>query len=177
MQTPQLLIGGQAWHGLTLQLEPLLAGTRVTAKGQEVDGSLLMSDSGPWHADIDYLYYNPQWAGSEKSDPLAKAALQEPQSPSTVSFHNWPALQLRCKACWILGQNVGRVTADLTPKGSVPTLSNGLIEAGNGRAKVSGQWQQDHLGDKTALNVALSGAKIDETLVFWPDNPNKRCFI
>ncbi|WP_145577300.1 AsmA2 domain-containing protein YhdP [Yersinia alsatica] len=167
LQTPQLLIGGQAWHGLILQLEPLLAGTKVTAKGQEVDGSLLMSDSGPWHADIDYLYYNPQWAGSEKSDPLAKAALQEPQSPSTVSFHNWPALQLRCKACWILGQNVGRVTADLTPKGSVLTLSNGLIEAGNGRAKVSGQWQQDHLGDKTALNVALSGAKIDETLSFF----------
>ncbi|ATM94261.1 Uncharacterized protein involved in outer membrane biogenesis [Yersinia frederiksenii] len=167
LQTPQLLIGGQAWHDLTLQLEPLLAGTKVTAKGQEVDGSLLMSDSGPWHADIDYLYYNPQWAGSEKNDPLAKAALQEPQSPSAISFNNWPALQLRCKACWILGQNVGRVNADLTPKGSVLTLSNGLIEAGNGRAKISGQWQQDHLGDKTSLNVALSGPKIDETLSFF----------
>lgn len=167
LQTPQLLIGGQAWHDLTLQLEPLLAGTKVTAKGQEVDGSLLMSDSGPWHADIDYLYFNPQWAGSEKNDPLAKAALQEPQSPSAISFNNWPALQLRCKACWILGQNVGRVNADLTPKGSVLTLSNGLIEAGNGRAKISGQWQQDHLGDKTSLNVALSGPKIDETLSFF----------
>lgn len=167
LQTPQLLIGGQAWHDLTLQLEPLLAGTKVTAKGQEVDGSLLMSDSGPWHADIDYLYFNPQWAGSEKNDPLAKAALQEPQSPSAISFNNWPALQLRCKACWIFGQNVGRVNADLTPKGSVLTLSNGLIEAGNGRAKISGQWQQDHLGDKTSLNVALSGPKIDETLSFF----------
>ena len=167
LQTPQLLIGGQAWHDLTLQLEPLLAGTKVTAKGQEVNGSLLMAESGPWHADIDYLYYNPQWAGNEKNDPLAKAALQEPQSPSALSFHDWPALQLRCKECWVLGQSIGRVNADLVPKGSVLTLSNGLIEAGNGRAKISGQWQQDSLGDKTSLNIALSGPKIDETNSFF----------
>ncbi|OWF82157.1 TIGR02099 family protein [Yersinia rohdei] len=167
LQTPQLLMGGQAWHNLTLQVEPLLVGTKVTAKGQEVDGSVLMAESGPWHADIDYLYYNPQWTASEEKDPLAKAALQEPTSTGTVSFHNWPALQLRCKACWILGQSVGRVNADLTPKGSVLTLSNGLIEAGNGRAKVSGQWQQEGLDNKTSLIIALSGPKIDETNSFF----------
>ncbi|MGP2424009.1 AsmA2 domain-containing protein YhdP [Yersinia sp. 2538 StPb PI] len=167
LQTPQLLVGGQAWHQLTLLVEPLLTGTHVTAKGQEVDGSLLMAEHGPWHADIDYLYYNPQWTTHEAQDPLAQAALQEPQTASKISFRDWPALQLRCKSCWILGQNVGRINADLTPKGSVLALTNGLIEAGNGRAKVSGQWQQDSNGDKTALNIALSGPKIDETISFF----------
>ncbi|MGP2412071.1 AsmA2 domain-containing protein YhdP [Yersinia sp. 2553 StPb PI] len=167
LQTPQLLVGGQAWHQLTVLVEPLLTGTHVTAKGQEVDGSLLMAEHGPWHADIDYLYYNPQWTTHEAQDPLAQAALQEPQTASKISFRDWPALQLRCKSCWILGQNVGRINADLTPKGSVLTLTNGLIEAGNGRAKVSGQWQQDSNGDKTALNIALSGPKIDETISFF----------
>ncbi|CNI44591.1 Uncharacterized protein involved in outer membrane biogenesis [Yersinia pekkanenii] len=167
LQTPQLLVGGQTWHQLTLQLEPLLSGTKVTAKGQEVEGSLLMADQGPWHADIDYLYYNPQWAASEQKNPLAQAALQEPQSHSNISFRDWPAVQLRCKACWILGQNVGRINADLTPKGSILTLTNGLIEAGNGRAIITGQWQQDGTGDQTALNVALSGPKIDETISFF----------
>ncbi|MGP2514253.1 AsmA2 domain-containing protein YhdP [Yersinia sp. 2545 StPb PI] len=167
LQTPQLLVGGQAWHQLTLLVEPLLTGAHVTAKGQEVDGSLLMAEHGPWHADIDYLYYNPQWTTHEAQDPLAQAALQEPQTASKISFRDWPALQLRCKSCWILGQNVGRINADLTPKGSVLTLTNGLIEAGNGRAKVSGQWQQDSNGDKTALNIALSGPKIDETISFF----------
>ncbi|MDA5492993.1 AsmA2 domain-containing protein YhdP [Yersinia intermedia] len=167
LQTPQLLVGGQAWHQLTLLIEPLLTGTQVTAKGQEVDGSLLMAEHGPWRADINYLYYNPQWTTHEAQDPLAQAALQEPQAPSKISFRDWPALQLRCKSCWILGQNVGRINADLTPQGSVLVLTNGLIEAGNGRAKVSGEWQQDRNGDKTALNIALSGPKIDETISFF----------
>lgn len=167
LQTPQLLVGGQAWHQLTLLIEPLLTGTQVTAKGQEVDGSLLMAEHGPWRADINYLYYNPQWTTHEAQDPLAQAAVQEPETPSKISFRDWPALQLRCKSCWILGQNVGRINADLTPKGSVLALTNGLIEAGNGRANVSGEWQQDRNGDKTALNIALSGPKIDETISFF----------
>lgn len=167
LETPQLLVGGQAWHQLTLWVEPLLTGTKVTAKGKEVTGSLLMEDHGIWHADIDYLYYNPQWAASEAKEPLAQAALQPPESPSKISFRDWPALQLRCKACWFLGQNIGRINADLTPKGDILTLTNGLIEAGNGRAKMSGQWQQGSAGDKTTLNVALTGPKIDETISFF----------
>ncbi|CQH25509.1 AsmA2 domain-containing protein YhdP [Yersinia frederiksenii] len=165
LETPQLLIGGQAWHQLTLLIEPLLAGTKVTANGEEVRGSLMMDDRGPWHADVDYLYYNPQWAANEAKDPFAQAAA--PVNTDKISFRHWPALQLRCKSCWILGQNIGRINADLTPKGDILTLTNGLIEAGNGRAKISGQWQQDAAGDKTSLNVALTGAKIDETLSFF----------
>lgn len=167
LQTPQLLIGGQTWHQLTLQTEPLPSGMKISAKGQEVNGSLLIADYGPWYADINYLYYNPQWANSEANNPLAQAALQEPQSPSKISFRDWPALQLRCKSCWIMGQSFGQINADLTPKDGVMTLANGLIEAGNGRAKISGQWQQGATGDKTTLSIGLSGAKTDDTLSFF----------
>lgn len=171
LQTPELLVGGQAWHQLTLQADPLPSGMKITAKGQEVDGSLLMADYGPWHADLNYLYYNPQWGSSEANNPLAVSqeptVLQKPQPPSGISFSDWPALQLRCKACWILGQNIGRVNADLTPKGSALILTNGLIEAGNGRATITGEWQQDRAGDKTTLNIGLNGPRIDETLSFF----------
>ncbi|MGL4485834.1 MAG: AsmA2 domain-containing protein YhdP [Yersinia sp. (in: enterobacteria)] len=167
LQTPQLFVAGQFWHQLTLLIEPLLSGTKLTAKGPEVDGSLLMAAHAPWHGDISYLYYNPQWGANETKDPLKQMASQEPKSANTISFHDWPVLQFRCKECWILGQNVGRINADLTPKGSILALTNGLIDTGNGRAKVSGQWQQDRLGDKTALNIALSGPNIDKTISFF----------
>lgn len=59
------------------------------------------------------------------------------------------------------------MNADLTPKGSALILTNGLIEAGNGRANITGQWQQDRAGDKTTLNIGLNGPRIDETLSFF----------
>ena len=61
-----------------------------------MDGSLLMAEHGPWRADINYLYYNPQWTTHEAQDPLAQAAVQEPETPSKISFRDWPALQLCC---------------------------------------------------------------------------------
>ncbi|OQV65123.1 hypothetical protein AK51_24545 [Serratia nematodiphila DZ0503SBS1] len=99
----------------------------MSAKSDEVDGSLRVADRGPWRADINYLYYNPQFAET-------KNAAGAP-SPSTekVSFRDWPSLMLRCKSCWVLGQNLGKVEADLTNRGDTLTLDHGLVDTGKGR--------------------------------------------
>lgn len=109
LTTPQLLLGGQAWHKLTLSAEKQLGATVVSAKSDEVDGSLRVADRGPWRADINYLYYNPQFAETK----TRRVRRHRPK----VSFRDWPSLMLRCKSCWVLGQNFGRVEADLSNRG------------------------------------------------------------
>ncbi|VEA70373.1 Uncharacterised protein [Serratia rubidaea] len=101
LTTPQLLLGGQAWHQLELAARQQFGGVNVSAKGKEVDGSVLIADSGPWRADINYLYYNPQFADDQPA-PLAAP----PSAPAQrVSFRGWPSVMLRCQSCWILGRS------------------------------------------------------------------------
>ncbi|HBK4605223.1 AsmA2 domain-containing protein YhdP [Serratia marcescens] len=161
LTTPQLLLGGQAWHKLTLSAEKQLGGTLVSAKSDEVDGSLRVADRGPWRADINYLYYNPQFAET-------KNAAGAP-SPSTekVSFRDWPSLMLRCKSCWVLGQNLGKVEADLTNRGDTLTLDHGLVDTGKGRMSATGLWKQNAQEERSSLKGKLLGGKIDETAAFF----------
>ncbi|MEX0634205.1 hypothetical protein M8494_28730 [Serratia ureilytica] len=125
LTTPQLLLGGQAWHKLTLSAEKQLGATVVSAKSDEVDGSLRVADRGPWRADINYLYYNPQFAET-------KSAAGSPPPPPEKGFRDWPSLMLRCKSCWVLGQNLGKVEADLSNRGDTLTLDHGLVDTGKG---------------------------------------------
>ncbi|CAI1126550.1 Uncharacterized protein involved in outer membrane biogenesis [Serratia entomophila] len=163
LNTPQLLLGGQAWHKLTLSAENQLGGTLVSAKGDEVDGSLRVADRGPWRADIKYLYYNPQFASGKS--PQAEAV---PQAPAEkISFRDWPSLMLRCASCWVLGQNLGKVEADLTNRGDTLTLDHGLVDTGKGRMTASGLWKQNAQEERSSLKGKLLGAKIDETAAFF----------
>lgn len=160
LTTPQLLLGGQAWHKLTLSAEKQLGATVVSAKSDEVDGSLRVADRGPWRADINYLYYNPQFAET-------KNAAGTPPSAEKVSFRDWPSLMLRCKSCWVLGQNFGRVEADLSNRGDTLTLDHGLIDTGKGRMSASGLWKQNAQEERSSLKGKLLGGKIDETAAFF----------
>lgn len=163
LNTPQLLLGGQAWNKLSLSVENQLGGTRVSAKGGEVDGNLRIADRGPWRADINYLYYNPQIAGGKS--PLAAVW---PQAPAEkMSFRDWPSLMLRCKSCWVLGQNLGKVEADITPRGDTLTLDHGLVDTGTGRVTASGLWEQTAQEERSSLKGRLMGGKIDETAAFF----------
>lgn len=163
LKTPQLLLGGQAWHKLALSVEHQLGGTRVSAKGDEVDGNLRIADRGPWRADINYLNYNPQFAGGKS--PLAVVDHQAPAKK--ISFRDWPSLMLRCKSCWVLGQNLGKVEADLTNRGDTLTLNHGLVDTGKGRVTASGMWIQTAQEERSSLKGKLLGGKIDETAAFF----------
>lgn len=160
LKTPQLLLGGQVWHKLTLSAEQQHGRVQVSAKGNEVDGSLQMVDRGPWRANITYLYYNPQFANGKS--PLAAV---DPKA-ERISLRNWPALMLRCKSCWLLGQNLGKVEADLTHQGDSLMLEHGLIDTGKGRMTASGQWKQGIQGARSSLKGKLLGSKFDETTAF-----------
>ncbi|EKN4695222.1 AsmA2 domain-containing protein YhdP [Yersinia ruckeri] len=167
LQTPELLFAGQAWHDLTLKIEPQLRSTDVSAKGREVDGKLRIANNAAWRADINYLYYNPQWTVQDADQPLAKAALQDSPLANDISFRDWPALQLRCQDCWVLGQNIGKVTADIAHSGDILSLTNGLIEVSGARMAVNGTWRKNGDDNTTSLTAKVSGSKIDRTLSFF----------
>lgn len=163
LTTPQLLLGGQAWHKLQLAVQQQLGGVTVDVKGEEIDGALRVADSGPWRANIKYLYYNPQF-GDEHSTPTATNPLA---AADRVSFRGWPSLMLRCQSCWIMGQNLGKVEADVTSAGDTLTLQHGLIDTGKGRMTATGLWKQNDTEERTALKGKLLGSKIDETASFF----------
>lgn len=149
LKTSQLLLGGQVWHKLTLSAEQQHGRVQASAKGDEVDGSLQMVDLGPWRANITYLYYKPQFVNGKS--PLAAVDSKAERN----SLRNRPALMLRCKSCWLLGQNLVKVEADLTHQGDSLMLEHGLIDPGKGRMTASGQWKQGIQGARSSLKGKL----------------------
>ncbi|MEN5018303.1 AsmA2 domain-containing protein YhdP [Erwinia sp. Eh17-17] len=157
LHTPVLTLGGQQWQDLTAILTQSVAGEMaVKAEGKEINGSLVMKQNGPWLADVKYLYYNPQWDITGSTSPL-------PADATVVNFSRWPALRLNCAECWLRGQKFGVVKADLTPSGDILTLENGLIDSGNTRLTVNGEWVNKPQEQRTSLKGVLSGKKIDQS--------------
>jgi len=165
LTTPRLNIGGQAWNELMLQAVQTNKGLSVSAKGKEIDGSLDMNDSGPWLATLHYLYFNPLWSNTGDS----KTASPSGRNPfaSKISFANWPALNVRCEACWFFGQNFRRVEGDVTPQGDNLLLRNGLVDTGKAKLVIDGDWKQSGQGDSTGIKGKLSGDNIAQATSFF----------
>lgn len=165
LTTPALTLGGQVWNDLTLRSTQGHQGLAIAAKGKEIDGTLNMNDTGPWLANLRYLYFNPQWTVADVSESGKRAS--NPTGNDKISFANWPAVQLRCEACWFLGQNFRKVNADVTPQGDQLMLRNGLIDTGVARLDVQGDWKQNDQGENTGLKGKLSGKNIDQAMSFF----------
>ncbi|WP_047605588.1 AsmA2 domain-containing protein YhdP [Rahnella aquatilis] len=165
LTTPALTLAGQVWNDLTLTSVQGHQGMEVTAKGKEIDGMLNMNDNGPWLANIKYLYFNPQWTPEDVATSAPPGG--NPSANDKVSFASWPSLQLRCEACWFLGQNFRKVNADLTPQGDQLMLRNGLIDTGVARLDVQGDWKQDGQGENTGLKGKLTGKNIEQAMSFF----------
>jgi uncharacterized protein (TIGR02099 family) len=165
LTTPALTLGGQVWNDLKIQSVQSHQGMEVTAKGKEIDGTLNMNDNGPWLVNLHYLYFNPQWTVDDVASSGQPGG--NPFALSKISFANWPALQLRCEACWFLGQNFRKVNADLTPQGKLLMLRNGLIDTGVAKLDVQGDWKQDEQGENTGLKGKLSGKNIEQAMSFF----------
>lgn len=163
LKTPQLLLGGQAWHNLQLVVEKQLGGMRnITAKANEVDGSLKMPDHGPWRLDLGFLYYNPQFSDDKNTPGTANLLAAD-----KISFHDWPSVILRCESCWVLGQSLGKVEADIKNNGDSLVLTHGLVDTGQGRMTATGLWKQNSHEERSALKGKLLGSKIDQTASFF----------
>jgi len=165
LTTPQLTLGGQVWNDLLLRSTQANNGMNITAKGKEIDGTLAMNDQGPWKANLRYLYFNPQWSAADAAS--GGQAAQNPFAADKISFAHWPALELRCEACWFLGQSFRRVNADITPSGDQLALRNGLIDTGVVRLDVQGDWKQGSTGESTGLKGKLSGKDVEAATSFF----------
>ncbi len=117
-----------------------------------------MADRGPWRADINYLYYNPQFAET-KTRRVRRHRLRK--FPPRLAF-----AMLRCKSCWVLGQNFGRVEADLEQSRGYPDAGSRPDDTGKGRMSASGLWAKC-VEERSSLKGKLLGGKIDETAAFF----------
>ncbi len=156
LRTPSLTLGGQQWQDLEATLSEGASGeTQIEAKGKEINGTLKMNQRSAWSAHLNYLYYNPEWAAPAGSSPL-------PDGDAAIDFSRWPALTLTCDECWLRGQKFGRMAANLSHTSDTLTLKNGLIDSGNSRLTVEGEWVNRPGAQRTALKGVLSGKKIND---------------
>ncbi|WP_457913446.1 AsmA2 domain-containing protein YhdP [Candidatus Gillettellia adelgis] len=160
IKIPQLLLGGQVWHKITLSAIQQNRGIQWIAKGDEIDGSLQMLHDKPWRINLIYLYYNPHLAKRKNSLKAMNS------TPKIVSFDNWPTQRLRCQSCWLLGHNFGKVEANLSYKGNRLILKDGLIDTEHGKMIASGEWQQGIHSIHGKLTGKLVGSKIEQTADF-----------
>ena len=158
LKTPSLTLGGQQWHQLALTRTDIAGGTAIEAHGREINGKLALMDQGPWRADLDYLYYNPVWpkgqAGGSGQDTLFGG------NDSAPSFSDWPAVQLRCRECWLMGQNLGRVEADVTPRQDSLILDRGTVDTGKSLLTLTGAWSRHGSQNQTDVKGKFSGKDI-----------------
>ncbi|MCU5771276.1 AsmA2 domain-containing protein YhdP [Erwiniaceae bacterium BAC15a-03b] len=158
LRTPSLTLAGQQWRDLEATISQSVGGsTQIEAQGREVKGSLTIPASSAWRAHLNYLYYNPQFDSSGNG---GKSAL--PEDASSINFSSWPALDVTCDECWLRGQKFGRMQASLVPDNDTLTLKNGLIDSGNARLAVAGEWVNRPHEQRTSLKGQLSGKKIND---------------
>ncbi|MEH2920756.1 AsmA2 domain-containing protein YhdP [Samsonia erythrinae] len=162
LRTPEIQLLGQQWHDLDITRQNTLSGSAVQVKGREIDGTIEMPNQGMWRGDIRYLYYNPQWKGNEATNPIALAEKKSPLNDPSISFDNWPPLTVNCRQCWIIGQNMGRIQGTLLPEKEKLTLEDGIIDTGKARLTVSGTWQENAAGVRTALKGRLKGDSLEQ---------------
>jgi uncharacterized protein (TIGR02099 family) len=131
--------------------------TRLQLESREARGSLQTAQHAPWQIDLNYLYYNPEWAeqSDSKSSPFSG-------NSSNINFSSWPALQLNCDECWLRGQKFGHMQARLQPQGDTLALTNGSIDSGSSKLNVAGEWVNKTGDQRTSLKGSLSGQNIND---------------
>lgn len=162
MHTPALTLAGQQWHDLTLMTQPTLSGAQIVAKGREINATLEMHKDAAWQAAIRYLYFNPEWVMKEQDSSKSGVF----SSPS-ISFRDWPSVDLRCAECWLWGQKYGRIDGNLIVKGDTLQLKKGLIDVGFARLTAEGEWVNKPGAIRTALKGHLTGEHVDQAANFF----------
>jgi uncharacterized protein (TIGR02099 family) len=158
IRTPALTLGGQQWHDVNATITQRPGGnTRLQLESREARGSLQTAQQSPWQINLNYLYYNPEWAEKTdgKSSPFGS-------NSSNINFRSWPALQLNCDECWLRGQKFGHMQAKLQPQGDTLALTNGSIDSGSSKLNVAGEWVNKPGDQRTSLKGSLSGDNIND---------------
>lgn len=165
LRTPALNLAGQQWHDVNVTLNQGPTGNmQADVQAREIRGSLKTAKHNPWQVALSYLYYNPQWDTDQKSRS------PQPEESSRIDFHNWPALQLNCDECWLRGQKFGSMRANLAPQGETLALTDGLIDTGNSKLTVTGEWINRPGEQRTSLKGKLSGKNVNDAVNWFGVN-------
>lgn len=165
LQTPALTMGGQQWNDLRIISSPQENGTRIEARGREINAALMQNTNAPWQADITYLYFNPQTTQAPGSgNRTGGSPFGDTQS---IDFSDWPDLQLRCAECWLFGQKYGRIGGDFAIQGDTLRLSGGVMDTGFSRLSADGEWVNKSGSVRTSLKGKLNGQKLDAAARFF----------
>ncbi|MDX7990325.1 AsmA2 domain-containing protein YhdP [Xenorhabdus littoralis] len=177
---PSLDFGGQRWSQLEFGIVQQADGMKVSAAGEEINGSVLIHNSKSMQASINYLYYDPNFTTSSSEDDN-KLMPNEASSPH-YSLNRWPELNIECTECWIAGLKLGKVSASIMPEGDSLILTKGQVENSAGKLSLSGRWYENSTGNYTQnytqnhtrnytrnytqLKGQLSGKKFDDMAAY-----------
>lgn len=160
LNMPSLTLVGQQWNNLSVDLERAGQNFVMGFKGQELDGTLRIEPNQPWQADINYIYYNPEWPSSG----LVTTQSESRASAIPTDFAGWPSLALTCEQCWLFGQNFNQIQANLTAYNNRLVLSDGLMNSGSAKLTVSGEWLTGSFGSESSFRGKLSSERFDQSM-------------
>lgn len=157
VDTPELRFIGQKWRNLSLNVQKLRGQPEVGLQGDEVRGNVTMRSSLPWLVNLDYLYYNPQFAPS-----APEKALPQQVKKNEIDSRHWPQVDADCRSCWFAGQNFGRVKGKMRINQQRLSLSDGVIDTGHSRLALSGEWNNVPGEQRTAIKGHLRSDNLAE---------------
>ncbi|MDX7988613.1 AsmA2 domain-containing protein [Xenorhabdus sp. 12] len=161
---PSLDLVGQHWQQLTFNIMQQADGMKVSAVGENIDGSLLIQSNKQMQASINYLYYDPLFGPNTLADG---DKLVSDKSPAIhYSLESWPALDVECTECWVAGLKLGKISASLKPEGGALVLSHGLIENDAGKLTLSARWHENNTESYTQTTGQFSGKKFDDMAAY-----------
>lgn len=152
---PSIYLGGQQWDDVSFTYNLQRAEQQINIDSHNLKGSLQILANQPWQVAIDYLYYNPSsFADNQSSEPVH------------FDFSQWPQLQIHCKECWVAGQKLGELGANIQPKGNLLQLTGGTLNNSATELKLDAIWHSEK-GNKTQIAGSLTGKAFDETAAYF----------
>ncbi|MGG4606630.1 AsmA2 domain-containing protein YhdP [Providencia sp. Me31A] len=152
---PSIYLGGQQWENVSFSYNLQRAEQYINIDSHNLKGSLQILANQPWQVAIDYLYYNPSSFGNT-----------QPAEPTQFDFSQWPQLQIHCQECWVAGQKLGELSANIQPKGHLLQLTGGTLNNSATQLKLDAVWHSEK-GNKTQIAGSLSGKAFDETAAYF----------
>lgn len=174
LSTPLLQLFGQRWLDVKLSRFPIDGKTLLALGAKDIDATAYVAPNSPLVININYLYYNPKWPESP-AEAMAKKdvpSLFKASAPLVTTFNHWPSIYLRCHDCWLMGQSIGELNADLIPNQQQLRLENGLIDVDHTKLTIQGEWLTGYQGISSHFAGRLEGRRFDESMrhfgVFTP---------
>ncbi|WP_369308690.1 AsmA2 domain-containing protein YhdP [Providencia rettgeri] len=149
-----IYLAGQYWKNLNFSYDLQHDDQVVSVDSENLTGSLQILAKQPWKVVIDYLYYNP-------------SSIEESATSSeNVDFSQWPQLNVTCKECWVAGQKLGEITANIIPQGNALQLTNGTLNNSAMQLKLDAIWHSGN-SNKTEIAGSLTGEAFDESAAYF----------